>query len=71
MEGCLSIPDIQGETKIRAKSIQVQYQNMASEYITETVEGFTAVIFQHEIDHLNGILFTDHLEKEVEESKLN
>lgn len=32
---------------------------------------FTAVIFQHEIDHLNGILYLDHLEKELKEAKHN
>ena len=35
----------------------------------EMVEGFTAVIFQHEIDHLNGILFTDHLKQEIEDAE--
>lgn len=71
MEGCLSIPDKQAVTKTRANSIQIQYNNMEGDVISETVKGFTAVIFQHEIDHLNGILFIDHLEKEVEESNSN
>ena len=33
------------------------------------IEDFTSVIFQHEIDHLNGILYLDHLEKEVKDAK--
>ena len=35
----------------------------------EMIEAFTAVIFQHEIDHLNGILYLDHLEKEMSDAK--
>ncbi len=42
--------------------IQVQYQNLEGRTITEMLEGFTAVIFQHERDHLDGILLTDRIE---------
>jgi len=63
-EGCLSIPDQKGTTQNRAASIKIEYDKMDGTHHQETVEGFTAVIFQHEIDHLNGILFIDHLEKE-------
>lgn len=68
-EGCLSIPDRSDTTKIRAQTIVVQHQLMNSNIVQDTIDGFTAVIFQHEIDHLNGILYLDHLEKEVEMNK--
>ena len=42
---------------------------MKAEHKTEFIEGFTSVIFQHEIDHLNGILYLDHLDREVIETK--
>lgn len=63
-EGCLSIPGRRATTTTRAQSIDITYQRMDKTLHTETVAGFTAVIFQHEIDHLNGILFLDHLEEE-------
>lgn len=63
MEGCLSIPDKQAETQTRAYAILLEYDTREGEHITEMIEDFTAVIFQHEIDHLNGILFIDHLEE--------
>lgn len=57
-EGCLSVPD--GFAKVRRpKDITVKYDTPAGARRTEHVEGFTARIFQHEIDHLNGILFID------------
>ncbi len=62
-EGCLSIPDTMGMVD-RYYTIQIQYQNIKGENITEIVEGFTAVIFQHEADHLNGILFIDRLKEQ-------
>ena len=42
---------------------------MKAEHKTEFIEGLTSVIFQHEIDHLNGILYLDHLNKDVIEAK--
>jgi len=65
MEGCLSIPDKRGETQNRAYAILLEYDKRDGSHQIEMVEDFTAVIFQHEIDHLNGIMFTDHLEKEM------
>jgi peptide deformylase len=47
----------------------VEYQNMNGEPIVEMVEDFTAAIFQHEIDHLNGILYLDHLQKEQQQGQ--
>ncbi|MEM6967588.1 MAG: peptide deformylase [Bacteroidota bacterium] len=68
-EGCLSIPEKRGTTQNRSKTIKITYQKLDGSQHEETVEGFTAVIFQHEIDHLNGILFIDHLEQEVKSGK--
>ena len=59
-EGCLSIPDIQDDV-LRSYAIRLSYMLESGEVIEEMVQGFTAVIFQHEVDHLNGILFTDRL----------
>lgn len=63
-EGCLSIPNRSDTLNTRAYAILVEYDKMDQSHVTEMVEDFTAVIFQHEIDHLNGILYLDHLEQE-------
>ncbi|NNC49662.1 MAG: peptide deformylase [Flaviramulus sp.] len=68
-EGCLSIPNRSDTLYNRALTIKMEYDTMNAEHKIETVTGFTSVIFQHEIDHLNGILYLDHLEKEVRDSK--
>ncbi len=65
LEGCLSIPDRMDTTRIRAETIVINYEEMGGNKIIDTISGFTAVIFQHEIDHLNGILYLDHLDKEM------
>ncbi len=57
-EGCLSIPGLVGEVK-RAMRCTVQALNRHGETVVITGEGFLARALQHEIDHLNGILFTD------------
>lgn len=59
-EGCLSIPDTMGMVD-RHYAILVQYQKTDGTVITEALEGFTAIIFQHEYDHINGVLFIDRL----------
>ena len=60
-EGCLSIPGRMGLV-YRSKEIVVRYRDELSfEWRQDTVREFTARIFQHEIDHLNGILYTDYL----------
>ncbi len=59
-EGCLSVPELRGNVK-RASSIKVEALNRDGEPLTIEVEGYEAIILQHEIDHLNGILFFDHL----------
>lgn len=57
-EGCLSLPDRCEEVE-RSAGITVRYLDESFEPRTERIEGFTAVIFQHEIDHLDGRLFVD------------
>ncbi|MCQ2174505.1 MAG: peptide deformylase [Bacteroidales bacterium] len=60
-EGCLSVPDAEGEVE-RWQDIEISYTSPRTlRDTTETVKGFTAVIFQHECDHLDGVLFTDYL----------
>lgn len=60
-EGCLSIPNTRATTLNRAYTITIEYYKLDGKRYTETVDDFVSVIFQHEIDHLNGILFIDHL----------
>ncbi|MGB5417584.1 peptide deformylase [Algibacter sp.] len=67
-EGCLSIPDRMETLSSRSFSITIEYDTMNAEHKTETITGFTSVVFQHEIDHLNGILYLDHLQKDLKET---
>lgn len=61
-EGCLSVPGYRGNVE-RYRNITIEYNHISTfEVVSETIEGFTAVIFQHEIDHLNGILYIDKAE---------
>ncbi len=57
-EGCLSVDGCRGIVE-RAQEIDIEYIAKDGSKTAETVKGFTAVIFQHEIDHLDGILYTD------------
>ena len=57
-EGCLSIPGLMGEVE-RSQEIVVEGQNRHGESLKMKLRGWVARIFQHEIDHLNGILYTD------------
>ena len=62
-EGCLSVPETSG-TVLRADRIVLRYLDETTmRPVTDTVEGFTAVIFQHEIDHLDGVLFIDRMQR--------
>ena len=61
-EGCLSIPDIYDEVQ-RPARVKVRYLNYAGETLEEEAEGLYAVCIQHEMDHLNGVLFIDHLSR--------
>lgn len=66
-EGCLSVPEQSGNV-LRYRDITIAYTVIDSDSpdepreITEDVSGFAAVIFQHEVDHLDGIIFTDKLQ---------
>lgn len=59
-EGCLSIPNIREEV-LRQPRIVLQYQDEHFVEHEETFDGFAARVIQHEHDHLDGVLFTDHL----------
>ena len=59
-EGCLSIPDIR-EDVFRQPKITIEYQDENFKKHTETLDGLAARVFQHEYDHIEGILFTDKL----------
>jgi peptide deformylase len=59
-EGCLSLPGI-SENVVRPASITIRYMDENFTEHTETYEGFAARIIQHEYDHLEGQVFTDHL----------
>jgi len=61
-EGCLSVPDYY-ENIIRANDIKVQALNQHGETFELEASEMLSVCIQHEIDHLNGILFVDHLSK--------
>ncbi|MGF0094870.1 peptide deformylase [Peptoniphilus sp. SGI.035] len=58
LEGCLSVPGKQGSVK-RAKDVKVRYNDLSGEEKIMEAEDFLARILQHEIDHLDGILYTD------------
>jgi len=58
IEGCLSIPGVYGEV-IRAKQVMVEGLDENEDLVHLEAEGMLARILQHEIDHLNGVLFTD------------
>ena len=57
-EGCLSVPGFNGEVE-RHLAVTVKGQNRHGQPVTLKLKDWTARIFQHEIDHLNGVLFTD------------
>jgi peptide deformylase len=59
-ESCMSIPHKRGLVE-RRKKITVQFKNLDGEISTYDAEGFEARVLSHEIDHVNGILYTDHL----------
>ncbi len=61
-EGCLSLPDVFGDIN-RAERVEVAYIDRDGEERTLEAEGLLARTIQHEIDHLNGVLFIDRLNK--------
>lgn len=60
-EGCLSIPGIRAKVS-RYTRIKVQYTNTAGESISQVFEDFLARVFQHEYDHLDGVVYLDRVE---------
>ena len=61
-EGCLSVPEYFDEVQ-RPSKVRLRYLNYQGETIEEDAEGLYAVCIQHEMDHLDGVLFIDHLSR--------
>ena len=61
-EGCLSVPDVYDEVE-RPARVGLRYLDYHGEHVEEDAEGLLAVCIQHEMDHLNGVLFIDHLSR--------
>ena len=61
-EGCLSLPEVTAEVP-RPDSVEVSYKNMDGTEVREELTGYPARVFQHEYDHLRGILFIDRIDK--------
>jgi peptide deformylase len=59
-EGCLSVPDLRADVK-RAEFILIEGFDREGKPMRIDAEGYLAIVLQHEIDHLNGILFLDHI----------
>jgi len=66
-EGCLSFPEIRGDVS-RVREISVKFQDQAGLRHTLDCTGLFARCILHEVDHLNGVLFIDRMEKEVREA---
>lgn len=72
-EGCLSIPEVR-EDVFRAEEVTIRYMDENFNEQVETFDGLIARVIQHEYDHIDGILFTDHLSplrKRLLKSRLN
>jgi peptide deformylase len=61
-EGCLSVPEVYDEVE-RSERVRLKYLNYEGEAVEEEAEGLFAVCIQHEMDHLEGVLFIDHLSR--------
>ena len=61
-EGCLSVPEYYDEVE-RPAQVKLRYLNYQGEQVEEDAEGMYAVCIQHEMDHLDGVLFIDHLSR--------
>jgi peptide deformylase len=59
-EGCLSVPNERGQVE-RAQFVKVRYQTLQGEIVETSYEGFPGRIVQHEVDHLDGVLFVERL----------
>lgn len=63
-EGCLSLPEVNG-TVVRPEKIHISAFDLSGNEIDETVDGLFARAIQHEVDHLNGVLFVDRVSESV------
>ncbi len=63
-EGCLSVPKVYADVT-RPDKVMVRYQNLQGETVEETLVGMPARVFQHELDHLHGVLFIDRVTADV------
>lgn len=61
-EGCLSVPEVFDDVE-RPARVKIRYLNYAGEPVEEDADGLYAVCIQHEMDHLKGVLFIDHLSR--------
>jgi peptide deformylase len=61
-EGCLSVPDFEAEVE-RAQRVLLRAQDLDGKELHIRAEGLQAVCFQHEVDHLDGVLFIDHISR--------
>lgn len=61
-EGCLSVPDVYGDVE-RPARVRVKYLDYNGEAREEEMDGLLATCIQHEMDHLEGVLYIDHLSK--------
>ncbi len=61
-EGCLSIPDVHEDVE-RPARVKIRYLDLDGKPHEEDAEGLFATCIQHEVDHLNGVLFIDHISK--------
>lgn len=64
-EGCLSVPNVYGKVR-RYSKVKVKALDLSGKQFRVTAEGFLARIFQHEIDHTNGVVFIDHIKSDTE-----
>jgi peptide deformylase len=70
-EGCLSVYSINDFNIKRFSKVKVMAKNLKWEDVEMVAEGLLARVFQHEIDHLNGVLFMDHLDQKSKEELLS
>lgn len=61
-EGCLSVPELRGLVR-RPRKIQIDYLDIDAKPQKIVAEGFLATVFQHELDHLDGVLYVDRIER--------
>lgn len=64
-EGCLSMPGLYAENVPRSLRVRVEYQDERGEPKVYEAEGYNAVVIQHELDHLDGVLYFERLPKEL------